>query len=310
MTTTTPLRAIEKHIDEEITNIALMAIQASGGNDHFESTGCEKWRSEYGTGWMSELTPADPTDPVYLTRKKIVFLLLHPDLHLVESEVGKHNRFHSDVTLEKAVMRLGEMLEWQVMRPREDGGLDLHRAASTSASIIGWARKFLAQPHGARTVLQRIGGNQDEVPLTGFMETLVDDHGAASEDPDLVSRVTDALTTHKRTLRSTPAGTQLRMQVESQVIRESYGLPELRTDHLDQDTAAVLAEMLANDCNLALASLSEAVLGARSVRTHRALVQLWSDYTVVEARALNEAQHGVVFASVIVGAAVKAALES
>ncbi|MGN7187042.1 hypothetical protein [Microbacterium enclense] len=307
-TTRTSAHEAEKRIDEQITGIALMALQASGGADYFEVENPErKTRSDYGTGFLVEQDPVDRTDPVFLARRQILFMLLDPELDLIGSAVRKHQGMQNDLVLEQAATRLAEQLEWQVMRPRETGGLDLHQAASTTTSVVGWARKFLVGPFGARKTIQRI---VEGIRTRSFGEE--EDFPAPEDEVDMegAERARRAVISYERITRRLPAGSVARAQADAAMIHGFYDLPPLNPDLLDDATAAVIAEMVYDDPNLPLRSLSEHALGVKTPTSHRALVRLWSDWTIAHARTLLELEHPDLMASIVVGAVVRSALEA
>lgn len=306
-------RAIERRIDQAITEHALTALYATGGRDHFEVAEVVKQQSGWGTGYVTELVPADPTDPAYVARKQIVFLLLDPELNLIGNSMLTPNLVNSRSVVIDTESRLAEMLERQVMRPADDGGLNLRMAASESVSVVGWARKLLVGRNGAPKIAARVSAHASsraaemsdvrDMYAAGLggqcgsafdVEAVVDTVGLRHEVAGIVKARAKALAA---------ANTDAEWsRTAAAVVTESFDLPDASAAHLDADAARELLVTLEVAPELALASMN--VHAGANGHAPVELVRMWAAYTRQHVHLVRCAQHGQAWAALLARAAL------
>ncbi len=299
---------IASAIDEQITDTAALALIANDGVDAFPVDEVLKDWSSFGTGFRMEPVVADQSHPVFLARRRIFHLLSDPDLALIERALSPHRRFHRDTVIEDAACRLSEMLEWQVLRPVEDGGLSLIRAASSGTSIVGWARKFLEGPNGAGKIASRVAGSRpgaiddlESAAAAGYPAgaPLVHFDVEAVSCPSRGNEVSRILLARAKALRSAPAGSPQRLIAESAVAAESFGLPQLDASGLCAEVAEVLQEVIARRPEVAMEALNACARARRgdvvcqSPEVPSALIDLWAvfnDDHILTLRSLERSE--------------------
>jgi len=314
-------------IDDQITAVATMALIAGDGEEDFPvATVTHSW-STYGTGYRYEAQPEDPTNPSYLARRQIFMLLSDPNLALIPRALQPYTSFHPQVVIEDAGCRLSEMLEWQVMRPSTDGGLSLARAATSHTSIIGWARKFITGPNGARKVATRVGKRRDvttiawpedsnEAPyqcgLAGRATGGIFDVEAIAAHELPANEVTAIVNSRARALAGNRGECPKRIAAEAAAVTESFNLPEVDTSDLPSEVASVLLDLLLRQPELAFESLNEharrrCVGGRTNAQIPEKLVDIWRAFSKDDVLLIRSLERGEAWVHLLASAALGAA---
>lgn len=325
-------------ITASIRELAQKALTATGGRTTYEyipSTGREAGAMHgTGTGPGSILVSLEivraqenvNTDPVFLAKEAIVWLLLDPTLDLA-GEVSRRNKAIAPAQQDVIRARLLEVLEQKILQNPRSGGLDLEMLVHPTprfdkdgapvidkagqpvlrpiANPVGWARQLLAG--SVNVVTQRVliadpsdlndFGSHDnhEDKEIGIIRREIRLRLPSAEDSYLAGdTATDIEVLARWQERTQNKRGQDLTRVSARALLDQYGVPALIAP---ESGAEILALALALEESPALARVSlevcdgladlDAMTGSATLDD--ALLSLWDDYTAQDRASLLDA---------------------